>query len=60
LGAGSLFFAVLPVEPRTDHFSDSGREGAAFGGVADPKTKISVFPAPMRARPRSHQEVLHL
>jgi signal transduction histidine kinase len=59
LGAGSLFFAILPIEPHTG-LPDSGGDNAAFGGVAEPKTKISVFPAPMRGRPRSLQEVLHL
>ena len=59
-GAGSVFFAVLPVEPRAECFAELGQEGAPFGGVADPKTKMSVFPAPMRGRPRSLQEVLHL
>jgi len=60
LGAGSVFFAVLPIAPRGDRFPDSERESAAFGGVAEAKTKIAVFPAPMRGRPRSLQEVLHL
>jgi hypothetical protein len=60
LGAGSVFFAVLPIAPRGDRFPDPGCESVAFGGVAEAKTKIAVFPAPMRGRPRSLQEVLHL
>lgn len=60
LGAGSLFFAILPIEPHAGSCPDSGPENAAFGGVAEPKTKIPVFPAPMRGRPRSLQQVLKL
>jgi len=48
-GVGSVFFAILPLEPGLKH----QQETVSFGGLADPQVKIAVFPAPMRARPRS-------
>ena len=48
-GVGSVFFAILPLEPGLKH----QQEAMSFGGLADPQVKIAVFPAPMRARPRS-------
>ncbi len=57
LGAGSVFFAILPVEP-AKHRANAAQEGAVFGGLADPQVKIAVFPAPMRARPRSLEGAL--
>jgi signal transduction histidine kinase len=59
-GIGSVFFAVLPLAPAAKDGADAPQESEAFGGLADPKLKLSVFPAPMRARPRSLQRVLHL
>ncbi len=60
LGTGSVFFAVLPAEPLAHQATDLPAGGAEFSGVADPRTEISVFPAPMRARPRSFQAALRL
>jgi signal transduction histidine kinase len=57
-GVGSVFFAVLPVEPAAKRNADVPQETAPFGGLADPHVKIAVFPAPMRARPRSLQGAL--
>lgn len=58
LGVGSVFFAVLPAGPAAKHNAETPQETAAFGGLADPHVKIAVFPAPMRARPRSLQGAL--
>jgi PAS domain S-box-containing protein len=57
-GVGSVFFAVLPAEPGAKQKADALQETVAFGGLADPQVKIAVFPAPMRAHPRSLQGVL--
>lgn len=57
-GVGSAFFAVLPVEPGAKCRAEALEETVAFGGLADPQVKIAVFPAPMRARPRSPQGAL--
>ncbi len=57
-GVGSVFFALLPVEPGAKHNADAPQETLSFSGLADPQVKIAVFPAPMRARPRSLQGVL--
>jgi PAS domain S-box-containing protein len=52
-GVGSIFFAVLPVEPAAKHGADAPQEAVAFGGLADPQLKV-----PMRARPRSLEGAL--
>jgi signal transduction histidine kinase len=60
LGTGSVFFAVLPAEPLAHHAPDLSAGDAEFSGIADPRTQIPVFPAPMRGRPRSFQAALRL
>jgi PAS domain S-box-containing protein len=60
LGTGSIFFAVLPIEPLAHHATEIPAEGGEFGGIAEARTQIPVFPAPMRARPRSIQAALRL
>jgi hypothetical protein len=57
-GVGSVFFALLPLEPGAKRNEDVPQETLAFSGLADPQVKVAVFPAPMRARPRSLQGVL--
>jgi PAS domain S-box-containing protein len=57
-GVGSVFFAILPREPGAKPSANAPQEAVAFGGLADPQVKIPVFPAPMRARPRSLEEAL--
>jgi PAS domain S-box-containing protein len=54
-GAGSVFFAILPLEPGLKHGLAAQQEAVSFGGLADPQVRVAVFPAPMRARPRSFE-----
>jgi PAS domain S-box-containing protein len=57
-GIGSVFFAVLPVEPAAERTTSHPGTGVGFDAVADSKIEIAVFPVPMRGQPRSLQEAL--
>jgi PAS domain S-box-containing protein len=57
-GVGSVFFAVLPIDPAAERAPGGPEEGVGFDAVTDSKIEIAVFPVPMRGRPRSLQEAL--